>query len=249
MKKQKQKLILFVTLLLSVLFVLPHASATPLLTATKETEMEQKVKQYKADMTKPGKYRVILVFERDGVMLQEIITVTVLDDVHNKIYSVYANDVRLPVSYVSDFTLTDWVNAASLRVYNETDQQEEAILYVNTSYLENSVGSYEVFFGSENAAGSFIVTLYDQLADEEEETINVEESTTVIDLDSHSAIYHANEMFITTNAPDLFEEKQRFLFVISQIILGILTLTIIFLLTQLVLADKRLKEISSFFNK
>lgn len=244
---------------LAVIFVVLLAifsfSADSLKTAgiTEQDALGGKLDHYKDKLLKPGKYKIILVFEKEEVRLEKIVIITVKDDKYQKTYGVYAQDIKLTVTEAKRFTINDWLARASISIYNESDQKTEVITYIDTSNILYEEGKYEVFFGNDNAAGSFIVTLVERsgnLTNEGSEGNNpVEDPLNKPEENSLATIFAKNKLsgFYDEFSNDLAEGDRRFLFLSSGIIIFFFFMTFMFLLIQFMLANGMLKKVLRFF--
>ena len=247
-----------IVLCLAFIFTLiPLGETEALSAATETTSLNEKVTAYQQDLTKPGEYRILLIFEEDGIRLEKIITITVKDEQHHKTYSVRANDGRLSISQARRFDMLDWITWAGIEIYNQTDGYAETISYVNTEHIEYVPGSYEVFFGNDHVGGSFIVTLFSEGAmpplPSAEESTNVQAETTTNNLDDQSLqhLFAKNMEYVNTESylELLDSEEKHTLQILSWFIIFCFLCALIFLYIQFIISRNALKNIMTFFEQ
>jgi|GEM_PF-5155970 len=218
--------------------------------ASSETmALNQKMKAYQQRLNKPGEYRILLTFQEEDIILEKIISITVKDEQNHIKYAVSAFDGQLSIERAKQFELEDWIAWADIHIYNQTENYEETISYIDTSNIAYAPGMYEVFFGNAHVGGSFIVTLFyenegtSEQRDETATTMNNTDESTIGEVFNKNQAYLNIEEYGTL----IEAEEKQVLYILSGIIVLFFVFLVVLLYTQFSLLKNTLKKIITFF--
>lgn len=148
----------------------------------------------------PGTYLVVLRFEKDGVIVEEIIEFTINPDIPTIVeYHATGKNITVAKSQVELFVESDWLEKIDAQIINVTTQEIMDITMIDISDIKPVAGQYTLWFGNSEVGSSVIVTV---IADENYE----EETTTAImeeqEKTKNNEIFQKNSLSMIWQEPD-----------------------------------------------